>query len=100
MSDDSAERELVSAKIELAGRVYPIKAGEAELEHIRSIAQEVDDKIQDFKRVYPSRDIQDCMAMTLLTYAVDSGGPEEEEMERIQDKLTRAHDLLDGLVQR
>jgi cell division protein ZapA (FtsZ GTPase activity inhibitor) len=100
MSNESGAGNVVSAKIELAGRVYPIKAGKAEIEHIRSIAREVDNKIQDFKRVYPSRDIQDCMAMTLLTYAVDSQGPAGEDVERIHDKLTRAHDLLDGLVQR
>ncbi len=99
MSNDPARRDVVSAKIELAGRVYPIKAGEAEIERIRAIAREVDDKIQDFKRVYSSRDIQDCMAMTLLTYAVDSSSPDEDEVERIHSKLIRAHDLLDGLVQ-
>jgi len=100
MSKDPVSGVTVSAKIQLAGRVYPIKAEKAEIERIRSIAKEVEDKIQDFKRVYPSKDTQDCMAMTLLTYAVDSSGPGEDAVERIYDKLSRAHDLLDGLVQR
>jgi cell division protein ZapA (FtsZ GTPase activity inhibitor) len=98
MRNESPGTEVISAKIELAGRVYPIKAAAAEVEQIRSIASEVDEQIQDFKRVYPSRDIQDCMAMTLLTYAVDGSSLVGEEVQRIHEKLTRAHDLLDSLV--
>jgi cell division protein ZapA (FtsZ GTPase activity inhibitor) len=95
---DREKPSVISAKIELAGRVYPIKAAEDELEQIRSIAREVDEKVQDFKRAYPSKDTQDCLAMTLLTYAVDKSTLGEDGVERINDKLTKAHDLLDGLV--
>lgn len=89
--------DLISAKIEIAGRLYPIKAKEAELEGIRAVANEVNEKVRSFQRAYPSKDKQDCLAMALLTYAVDRSMPADEEP-KLRDQLAKAHKLLDSLI--
>ena len=38
---------------------------------IHRLAQEVNDKVAAFKTAQPTKDQQDCLAMALLTYAVE-----------------------------
>jgi len=38
---------------------------------IRKIAKEVNEKINRFQLSYTNKDKQDCMAMVVLTYAID-----------------------------
>ena len=55
----------------IAGRPYPLRIKEGDEPIIRRIVKEVNDKISLFQNTYPSKDRQDWMSMTLLTFAVD-----------------------------
>ena len=55
----------------IADRPYPLKIKEGDEPVILRIVKEVNDKIRLFQTTYPRKERQDCMAMTLLTYAVD-----------------------------
>jgi cell division protein ZapA len=91
---------IVSTKVQLAGRVYPIKVQKDELEELQRIAGEVNEKIRAFKESYPSKDIQDCLSMALLTYAVDNELSSDGREGEISDELDKAHALIDEMLSR
>ena len=63
--------QLKSMQVMIAGRSYPLKVKEQDMDGIRQVVEEINDKIKDFQLTYINKDKQDCLAMALLTYAVD-----------------------------
>ncbi|MFT4758043.1 MAG: cell division protein ZapA (FtsZ GTPase activity inhibitor) [Paraglaciecola sp.] len=57
--------------ITIAGRPYPLKIKASDEPVLRKIVKEVNEKINRFRLAYPKRDMQDCIAMATLAYAVD-----------------------------
>ena len=57
--------------VTIAGRPYPLKIKTADEPVLRKIVKEVNEKINRFRLTYPKRDMQDCIAMATLAYAVD-----------------------------
>jgi cell division protein ZapA len=55
----------------LAGRAYPLKVSEEEEQMVYRVVSEVNEKIKNFQMTYNKKDKQDCLSMTLLTYAVE-----------------------------
>ena len=85
----------------IAGRPYPLKVKADDETAIRQIVNEVNEKVNHFQLAYTSKDKQDCLSMTLLTYAVDlfklrQGNPPETES--IFDKLSHLDHLLDDAL--
>ncbi len=67
-----AEQEpLKSMTVMIAGRSYPVKVDPGDEEQMEAIVREINEKFTDFQLTYLQKDQQDCLAMTLLTYAVD-----------------------------
>lgn len=67
----TAEKDLKSANITIAGRTFPVKLDMDEKDIVLELEQEINSKIMDFQKTYPSRDKLDCVIMTLLTYTFD-----------------------------
>ena len=65
------EEQLKSMQVMIAGRTYPLKVKEQDMESIKQVVEEINDKIKDFQLTYINKDKQDCLAMALLTYAVE-----------------------------
>jgi cell division protein ZapA (FtsZ GTPase activity inhibitor) len=84
----------------IGGRPYPLKVKAGDEPTIRRIVKEVNEKINRFQLTYTNKDKQDCLAMALLTYAVDlhksnqGAAPESH----LSAKLTELDELLDNLV--
>lgn len=57
--------------ITIAGRPYSLKVQAEDEPIILRLTKEINDKIRQFQTTYKSKDKQDLIAMTLLTYAVD-----------------------------
>lgn len=57
--------------VTIAGRPYPLKIKASDEPILRKIVKEVNEKINRFRLAYPKRDMQDCIAMATLAYAVD-----------------------------
>ncbi|GAB4494599.1 MAG: hypothetical protein OHK0019_21440 [Saprospiraceae bacterium] len=55
----------------IAGRPYLLKINAADEALVHRLAKEISDKTAAFKATQPSKDTQDCLAMALLTYAVE-----------------------------
>jgi cell division protein ZapA len=57
--------------ISVAGRPYPLKIKASDETTIRKVVKEVNEQVQQFLLNYPTKDKQDSLVMTILTYATD-----------------------------
>lgn len=57
--------------VTICGRTYPLRVEEGDVELMKSIAKDINEKIREFQSTYKNRDLQDLLTMTLLTYALD-----------------------------
>ena len=89
-----------SITVIIGGRPYPLKINVDDEAAIRRIVKEVNEKINSFQMTYTNKDKQDCLAMAVLTYAVDLHKKEETSQpdKEISAKLTQLDELLDSLV--
>lgn len=55
----------------IAGKIIPLKVSEEELVHVNKAVEEINRRIRQYQSEYPQKDMQDCVLMALLTYAVD-----------------------------
>ena len=69
---------LININIIIADRSYPLKVKPAEEENIRKAAKLINDKIKDFSSAYDVKDKQDYLAMSALTFAVESINKDEQ----------------------
>lgn len=80
----------------IAGRTYPLKVKLQDESTLKTVVEEINEKIKQFQLNYSNRDKQDCMAMALLTYAVEfRQSNHNAEQEYIHQKLTSLDALLD-----
>ncbi len=61
----------IQVTVLIAGRPYLLKINAADEALVHRLEKEINDKTAAFKAAQPSRDNQDCLALTLLTYAVE-----------------------------
>ena len=95
-----AEQETKSITIVVGGRPYPLKIKAEDEKAIRKIVKEVNEKINRFQLTYTNKDKQDCLAMALLTYAVDLHKVKQTTTPDsvLSSKLTRLDAFLDELL--
>ncbi len=84
----------------IAGRPYPLKIKVEDEPSIRRIVKEVNEKINRFQLTYTNKDKQDCLAMAILTYAVDLHKSRQSAAQdtTLANKLSQLDELLDQLV--
>lgn len=99
--------ELVNITVVIAERSYPLKVKEEDVNKIRGIVEEINDKVNTFQKTYSRKDKQDCLSMALLTYAVDlhkthpanDSNNQEESYVDLNKKVDQLDELLDFLLQ-
>ena len=94
-----ANEVLESVSVNIAGRSYPLKVEEHEIEIIEEVVKGINSKVREFQRVYSGKDVQDCLAMALLTYVVDieklnTQAPDEELTEKVKALNTLVDRML------
>ena len=89
-----------SITVIIAGRPYPLKIKAEDEPAIRRIVKEVNEKINRFQLTYTNKDKQDCLAMAMLTYAVDLHKAQQAATSKagIAAKITRLDEFLDELL--
>ncbi|MEY3051538.1 MAG: hypothetical protein RLY31_1323 [Bacteroidota bacterium] len=55
----------------IAARPYPLKIKATDEPVIRRIVKDINDKVNHLQLSHPEKDKQDCLALTLLTFAVE-----------------------------
>ncbi len=86
----------------IAGRPYPIRVAEPEEEGLRALVVEINERFNDFQIKYRDRDKQDCLVMTLLTYASELRSAREQAVggsdEALAQRLAQLNDLVEGML--
>lgn len=94
-----SQEETKSIHIMIAGRTYPLKVKAEDENAIRDVVNEVNEKIKNFQLTYANRDKQDCLAMALLTYAVDFHKSAREANDNgLAERLGALERLLDEVL--
>ena len=87
--------DMKSITVLIASRPYPLRIKEEDEKRIKGIVKDINDKISKFQLTYAQKDKQDCLAMALLTYAVDL----QKQREQSEDSLIMRHlEQIEALV--
>lgn len=68
----------------IAGTKIPLKVTEDEEVYVRKAIDEINSRIKQYQAEFAQKDIQDCILMALLTYAVDY----HKALDRIVDETS------------
>ena len=91
--------EMKSITVLIASRPYPLRIKIEDERRIKDIVKDINEKISDFQLTYTQKDKQDCLAMSLLTYAVDLQKQQEQsEDSLILKHLERIEDVIDAAL--
>lgn len=71
MAYEVQSNHIIQVTILIAGRPYLLNINAADEALIHRLAREINDKIAAFQAGQPSRDLQDCLALAMLTCAVE-----------------------------
>jgi cell division protein ZapA len=74
----------------IAGRQYPLKIRKGEEEKVQRAVALVNDKLNEYQRVYAGKDRQDYLAMCVLMLAVEY---EALKLQNVQQKNTESEQL-------
>ncbi len=94
---DSAEK-INSIIVVIAGRPYPLRIADREEEGLRMLVKEINDRFSDFQVKYSDRDKQDCLVMTLLTYADELRSARKMADTSLEGELAHRLQALNVLV--
>ena len=61
---------MLSIKVQIAERFYPLKIKKQDEEKIRKAARLINDKVLQYKQRYTDKDPQDFMAMAALQFVI------------------------------
>jgi cell division protein ZapA (FtsZ GTPase activity inhibitor) len=91
----------LSININIADRMYPLRIERNEEENIRRAAKIINDKVVQYKQRYPSKDIQDCLAMATLQFVIQKFDNEKQiEYSLIVEELERMNDFLAEFIEK
>ena len=62
---------MLSIKVQIAERFYPLKIKQQDEEKIRKAANLINDKVLQYKQRYTDKDAQDFMAMAALQFVIN-----------------------------
>ena len=65
------DNEMLSIKVQIAERFYPLKIKRSDEEKIRKAANLINDKVLQYKQRYTDKDSQDFMAMAALQFVIN-----------------------------
>jgi cell division protein ZapA len=81
----------IAINLILGDRTYRIKIENTEEEKVREKAKKLNDQLIQFKKQYAGKDMQDYLAMDLLSYVLDQkngdSGTENEELGPVFDRI-------------
>src|SRR3978361_648801 len=90
---------VISIKINIADKVYPLKVNMEEEEIIRRAAKLINDRIKEYQENYAVRDKQDLLSMCVLHYATSTLKAEKKvavEDTDVADKVYQVDHLRSG----
>ena len=94
MTDD-----MLSIKVQIAERFYPLKIKRQDEEKIRQAARLINDKVLQYKQRYTDKDTQDFMAMATLQFVINLIDCEQQQnVVSLEEELGSLSSELDELL--
>ncbi len=94
----AANEEPKTITVVIAARPYPIRVKAEEEGGLRKLVAEINTKFNEFQVKYSDRDKQDCLVMTLLTYASELRAARQAAEVELGGELTHRINELERLV--
>jgi len=82
----------------IAGRPYPLRIDARDEAGLRALVNEINERFNDFQVKYAERDLQDCLVMTLLTYADELRSARKMADTSLEGELAGRLQALNSLV--
>ena len=96
--------ELLSVKVSIANRSYPLRITGEEQEKVMRAAENINKRIKDFEDNYAVKDKQDLLAMCALQFASEAMGAKQNSSEsskkEIQDNITFLGLMIDEYLEK
>ena len=92
--------DMLSIKVQIAERFYPLKIKRRDEEKIRQAARLINDKVLQYKQRYTDKDTQDFMAMATLQFVINLIDCEQQQnVVSLEEELGSLSSELDKLLQ-
>ncbi|HUX84106.1 MAG TPA: cell division protein ZapA [Chitinophagaceae bacterium] len=92
------EEKLIPINVVVADRSYRLKVHPHEEEQVRGAVKRINEKILEFKTTYAGKDLQDYIAMCLITYATEGNSGEPTPETSLSGNLGRLEESLDNAL--
>ena len=90
---------MLSIKVQIAERFYPLKIKRQDEEKIRKAARLINDKVLQYKQRYTDKDTQDFMAMAALQFVINLIDCEQQQnVVSLEEELGVLSSELDDLL--
>ena len=90
---------MLSIKVQVAERFYPLKIKRQDEEKIRKAARLINDKVLQYKQRYTDKDTQDFMAMAALQFVINLIDCEQQQnVVSLEEELGSLSSELDELL--
>ena len=91
--------DMLSIKVQIAERFYPLKIKRRDEEKIRQAARMINDKVLQYKQRYTDKDTQDFMAMATLQFVINLIDCEQQQnVVSLEEELGGLSSELDDLL--
>jgi len=91
--------DMLSIKVQIAERFYPLKIKRQDEEKIRQAARLINDKVLQYKQRYTDKDTQDFMAMATLQFVISLLDCEQRQnVVSLEEELGNLSSELDELL--
>ena len=95
----TSSSDLNSILVVVAGRPYPLRVEARDEADVRALVNEINERFNDFQVRYADKDTQDCLVMTLLTYADELRSARNLADTSLEGELAHRLKALDVLVE-
>ncbi len=92
------DEKLIPVNVVVADRSYRLKIHPDEEQQVRSAVKRINEKILEFKTTYAGKDLQDYIAMCLITYATQGNSAEPAPESSFSGELGRLEESLDNAL--
>ena len=90
---------MLSIKVQIAERFYPLKIKRQDEEKIRQAARLINDKVLKYKQRYTDKDTQDFMAMAALQFVINLIDCEQQQnVVSLDEELGNLSSELDEIL--
>ena len=91
--------DMLSIKVQIAERFYPLKIKRQDEEKIRKASKLINDKVLQYKQRYTDKDTQDFMAMAALQFVINLIDCEQQQnVVSLEEELGSLSSELDELL--